>query len=143
MLVVTSGCHVDRPAAEVFEVISDFEQNPSWQSGMVSCSFTTDGPLRVGSQYEQQAKFLGRNIVSTFEVIELDPGRMVKATSIAGTFPITFTRAVEPLGDGTKVTAIVSGDSSGVFRLAAPLMSRMVKRSIDGDYRRLKALLEK
>ena len=143
MLEVTSGCHVDRPATEVFEVISDFEQNPSWQNGMVSCRFTTEGPLRVGSQYEQQAKFLGRNIVSTFEVTEFDPGRMVKATSIAGTFPITFTRTVEPHGDGTKVTAIVSGDSSGVFRLAAPLMRRMVKRSIDGDYRRLKALLEK
>ncbi|NNF62875.1 MAG: hypothetical protein HKN07_01330 [Acidimicrobiia bacterium] len=143
MLEVTSWCFVDRPPAEVFEVISDFEQNPSWQNGMVSCRFTTERPMRVGSQYEQQAKFLGRSIVSTFEVIELDPGRMVKATSIAGTFPITFTRIAEPHRDGTKVTAIVSGDSSGVFRLAAPLMKRMVKRSIDGDYRRLKSLLEK
>lgn len=143
MLEVTSGCVVDRPPGEVFAVISDFEQNPLWQSGMVSCRFITDGHLRVGSQYEQQARFLGRNIVSIFEVIEFDPGRMVKATSIEGTFPITFTRIAEPQGLGTKVTAIVSGDSSGVFRLAAPLMKLIVKRSIDGDYRRLKALLEK
>lgn len=143
MLEVTSGCFVDRPTGEVFELISDFEQNPRWQSGMVSCRFTTDGPLRVGSRYEQQARFLGRSIVSTFEVIAFDPGRMVKATSIEGTFPITFTRIAEPLELGTKVTAIVSGDSSGVFRLAAPLMKLIVKRSIDADYRRLKALLEK
>ena len=62
----------------------------------------------------------------------------VRATSIEGTFPITFTRWVEPAGDGTRVKALIEGDSSGFFRLVEPLMAPMVRKT----NQRLKALLE-
>ncbi len=69
---------------------------------------------------------------------------MVKATSTAGSFPITFTRIVEPAGDGSqaRVKAIIEGDSSGFFKIAEPLMKRMVQRSVEGDYQRLKMIFE-
>ena len=94
-------------------------------------------------QHDQEAAFLGRPILSQFEVIAYEPGKMVKATSPAGTFPITFTRSVEPSGSGTLVKALIEGDSSGVFKLAEPLMAPMVRKSIEADYARLKALLER
>ena len=67
---------------------------------------------------------------------------MVKAASTSGTFPITFTRIVEPSGQGAAVKAIVEGDASSFFKLAEPLLSRMVKRSVDADYQNLKRILE-
>ncbi len=142
MIRTTTTIEIDRRAAEVFAYVSDFENNPRWQGGMVEARFTTDPPLRVGTRYEQLARFLGREIRSTFEVIELEPGRLVKATTVESTFPITFTRIVEPAGGGCQVTAIVEGDASGIFKLAEPLMRRKVQRSIDADYARLKELLE-
>jgi uncharacterized protein YndB with AHSA1/START domain len=66
---------IDRPAEEVFAYISNFENNPKWQSGQIEARITSEGPLRVGSTYDQVAKFLGRRIVSTFEVVEYEPGR--------------------------------------------------------------------
>lgn len=98
MLEATSGCHLVRPVDEAFAVISDFEQNRAWQNGMVSCHFTTDPPLHVGSRYDQEAKFMGRSITSTFEVIEFVPGRSMKATSMAGTFPRRCWRSESRLG---------------------------------------------
>ncbi len=139
---VESGVEVARPPDEVFAYISDFENNPEWQGGMVEAQFTTDGPLRVGSRYHQVAKFMGRKIESSFEVIEYDPGMMVKATTTSSSFPITFTRKVESSGSGTRVTAIVEGDATGFFRLAEPLMRRKVQKSIDADYANLKRILE-
>lgn len=133
---------VRRPPAEVFAFISNFENNPKWQSGMVEARFTSEGPLGLGSTYAQVAKFLGRRVESTFEVIAYQPNRMVKATSTSGSFPITFTRIVEPLADGAKVSAIVEGDASGFFKLAEPILARMVHRSIEADYANLKAILE-
>lgn len=109
---------------------------------MVEAKFTSDGPLDVGSTYAQVAKFLGRRVESTFEVIAFEPGRLVKATSTAGSFPITFTRIVEPLNEGTKVLATIEGDSVGFYKLAEPLMKRLVQRSVDGDYAKLKVVLE-
>ena len=67
---------------------------------------------------------------------------MVKASSTSGSFPITFTRMVEPIEGGTKVSAIIEGDSTGFFKLAEPLMKRMVQKSIDNDYANLKKVLE-
>ena len=41
-----------------------------------------------------------------------------------------------------EVQASIRGDSSGLFRLATPLMKLLVGSSVRGDYRRLKELLE-
>ena len=142
MITVNIAIDIACPPDEVFAFISDFANNPQWQNGMKSCTWTSDPPLRLGSTYDQEASFLGRSILSQFEVIAYEPGKMVKATSPAGTFPITFTRSVEPHGDGTRVKALIEGDASGVFKLAEPLMAPLVRRSIEADYARLKDLLE-
>jgi uncharacterized membrane protein len=142
MIQVETSIQINRPAAEVFAYLSNFENNPKWQSGMRSAHFTSEGPLRVGSTYAQLAQFMGRRIESTFEVLEYEPGRRIKATSTAGSFPITFTRIVEPAAGGAQVQAIIEGDATGFFKLAEPLLKRMVQRSVDKDYANLKWLLE-
>lgn len=142
MIVVETSILIERPASEVFAYIANFENNPRWQSGMREAHFTSDPPLAVGSTYVQVAAFLGRRIDSTFEVIAYEADRMVKATSTFGSFPITFTRIVEPAEGGTLVQAIIEGDASGLFKIAEPLMKRMVQRQISGDYANLKGILE-
>lgn len=137
------------PAAQVVARLSDFEKNPTWQNGMKSCTWITDPPLRIGSRYDQKAQFAGCDINSVFEVfevievIEYEPGRRVRATTVRGTFPIAFTRWVEPIDDSTtRVQVIIEGDSTGLFRFLEPVMAPMVRRSIRKDYERLKVLRE-
>ncbi len=142
MIKVVTGVEIDRPSDEVFAFISNFENNPKWQSGQLEARFSSEGPLRVGSTYDQVAKFLGRRIESSFEVLEYEPNRKIKASSTSGPFPITFTRMVEPREGGAKVTAIIEGNASGFFKLAEPLLSRMVQRSVDSDYQNLKKVME-
>ena len=142
MITVNVAMTVNCSPEKVFAFISDFANNPKWQNGMQKCTITSPPPLGVGSTYDQEAKFLGRPILSSFKVIAYEPGRMVKATTVASSFPITFTRRVEPKGDGTLVTAVIEGDASGFFRMAEPLMRWIVNRSIQGDYARLKEVLE-
>lgn len=143
MLKVEVSIQIQRPAEEIFAFISDFAHNPDWQSGMVSCRFTSEGPLRVGSTYVQEARFMGRTIESTFEVLEYDPGHMVKTASTGGSFPISFQRIVEAQPDGSAlVSAIITGDATGFYKLAEPLMAPMVKRQIEGDYANLKRIME-
>ena len=143
MIKVETEVVINRPSDEVFAYISNFENNPRWQSGMVEARFTTDGPLHVGSTYDQVTTFLGRRIESTFEVLEYVPNHMVKASTTSGSFPITFARIVEAHSDGTRVKAIIEGDASGFFKLAEPLLKRMVQRSVEADYRNLKAVTER
>ena len=139
---ILSSVAVKVPPAAAWEVIADFARNPEWQRGMKSARWLTEPPLAVGSRYVQHAGFLGRDVRSLFEVIELDPGSQVTIDTVEGTFPITVTRAIAPEGDGCRISANVRGDAGGLFRLVTPLLRALVKRSVDGDYARLKSLLE-
>lgn len=142
MITVDVDIEIAHPAQETFRFISNFENNPIWQSGMDECRVITDGLLRVGTRYEQKAHFMGKTITSLFEVVEYIPGERVKATSIESTFPITFTRMVSGDEGRSFVKAHIEGDAGGIFRLAKPIMRWIVNRSIQSDYRNLKRILE-
>lgn len=140
---VTSSVDIDRPADEVFAYLADWTNNPTWQQGMRSCVTTSEGPVGVGSTYRQEASMLGRAITSDFEVVAYEPDRVIRITTTSGSFPITVERRVEPRGAGAcTASAHVQGDPSGFFALATPVLRRMVDRSVRGDYRRLKQVLE-
>lgn len=129
---------IPAPAEEVAAFFFDAANNPSWQSGMKSCEWTTDPPIAVGSLYEQVAEFRGKPVVSVFEVTELDAGRRMRIESIESTFPIQVTRTVEPIDDtACRVAADVTGQPGGVIRLLTFLGERMARKSIEADYDRL------
>ena len=133
---------IDRAPHDVFEFIADVGNNPQWQRGMREAHFTSGPPLRVGSTYAQVATFLGRRLESRFEIVEYEPGHLVKGSTTISPFPITFTRVVEAEGSGARVTAIVEGRPNGMFALASPLVRRIVAASVARDYDNLKLLLE-
>lgn len=135
---VTVEREIPQPAQEVFAFFSDASNNPTWQKGMVSCAWTSEGPIDVGSTYEQVAGFLGKEIRSTFEVTTFEPGRRIVIDTIKSTFPIHVDRAVVPIdGESCRVSATISGGPGGVMKLLAPLTDKMAKRSIEADYDRL------
>lgn len=142
MIKVNVSININKPYQEIFAYIANFENNPKWQGGMLEATFTSDGPLQIGSTYEQVATFLGKKIYTTFEVIQFEKDHLIKINSVESSFPITVTRFVEPAAEGTKVSAIVEGDASKFFKIAQPLLKAMVKRSVTSDYKRLKKLME-
>ena len=113
---------LERPADLVFAAVADMSRNPEWQQGMKSCVWTSEGPIRVGSTYDQVAVFLTRKIVTTFEVVEFEPGRKIRIKSVKSSFPLDITRSVEPTGEfRCEVTAIVTGEPAGVLKWLDPL----------------------
>jgi len=140
---LVSAVEIDRPADEVFAVISDFSRNPEWQRGMRSARWTSEPPLRVGSTYRQVARFLGRDVVTTFEVVGYEPGRSVTIESRESSFPITVTRSVESIGPTrSRASAHIVGEPRRFFRLFGPLLRLLAERSVRGDYERLRQLLD-
>jgi len=142
MRPVVVNVETSRPAREVFDFVSDVENNPRWQRGMRSCVWTSPAPHGVGATYDQTAHFLGKDVVSQFVVTDHEPPHRFRITRTSGPFPITETRQVDDLGDGrTRVTATVEGDASRYFRWAAPALRMLVLRSVRRDYERLAQIL--
>jgi hypothetical protein len=93
--------------------------------------------------YQQVAGFLGRDVITTFEVVAYEPDRSVTIQSRQSSFPITVTRSVEPLGpDRSRVSAHIVGEPGRFFRLFGPLLRLLAERSVRGDYERLRRLFE-
>lgn len=132
------------PADEVFAFFADATNNPLWQEGMESCSWTSEPPIGVGSTYDQRARFLGREVISTFAVTRFEPGELIAIETIKSTFPISVVRRVETLGPNScRVSAEISGGpEKGFMKLLERLMAVAARRSIDRDYDRLVQVLE-
>ncbi|MGG1686730.1 SRPBCC family protein [Pseudalkalibacillus sp. NRS-1564] len=138
---VKTSILIERPPEVVFNYITNFENNPDWQSGMVSAKFI-NGVLREGATYDQVAKFLGKEIKTTFIVRQYNPYHKIQIESVDSTFPIKVTREVQVAGEGCVVKAVVEGNPGRLFSLARPVLSKLVQRSIEKDYAHLKQLLE-
>ena len=138
----TAEIHISRPADEVAAYMFDPAQDPTWIGGISEAEALGMTPVTVGSRVRRRASFLGRRIDYVMEVVALDPGRRLAMHAVEAPMPMDVTYEVEPATDGAIARVRVQGDVGGLYRLAGPLVSAQVGRSIDGDVRRLKEILE-
>ncbi|HEY1330747.1 MAG TPA: SRPBCC family protein [Actinomycetota bacterium] len=140
---VLTKVEIRRPRAEVAAFASDPNNATRWYRNIVSARPETSGPLEVGSRIAFEARFLGRRMAYTYEVVEIVPGERLVMSTAEGPFPMqtTYTFSDAP-GGGTRMALRNRGGPSGILRLADPLMSVAVRRPATRDLRRLKAILE-
>ncbi len=139
---VTAEVLIQRSRKEVARYAINPENDPVWIGGIVAATLLGAPPLRSGSRVQRVAKFLGRRIEYVLEVTELEPEGRLRMKSLKGPFPMDGTYQFQERDGGTLARIRVQGDAGGFFKLAAPLMARMVKRNIGKDLEALKALLE-
>lgn len=138
----TAEARIARPPDEVAAYMFDPAHDPEWIDGISDAEPITPLPIAVGSRVRRRASFLGRGIDYVMETVALEPARRMVLHAVEAPMPMDVTYEVEPVDGGSLARVRVQGDASGLYRLAAPLVARQVRRSIDGDVQRLKAILE-
>lgn len=133
---------ITRPADEVAAYMFDPANDATWISGISEAEPLGPPPMSVGSRVRRRASFLGRRIDYVMEVVALDPGRRLAMHAVEAPMPMDVTYEIDPAPDGAVARVRVQGDAGGLYRLASPLVSAQVGRSIGGDVRRLKSILE-
>jgi uncharacterized membrane protein len=142
MVKVETSVVINRPIGEVFEFVVNPESGPQWESWLLEARKTSRGPMGVGATWQEVRQFLGRRIESTNEVTEYEPNKRFWFKSASGPFPVEGGYTFEPIEGGTRVTVTGQGDTGGFFKLADPIVARMVKRQIEADSANLKEFLE-
>jgi uncharacterized membrane protein len=134
---------IGRPVPEVAAFAGDPTNAPEWYANIRRIDWLTAPPVVVGSRMVFEARFLGRQLAYTYEVVELEPDSRLVMRTADGPFPMETTYTWEPVGeDATRMTLRNRGNPSGFGGLAAPLMEKAMRRATSGDLARLKRLLE-
>ena len=140
---VVTSIDINRPIDAVAAYAQDPSNAPEWYANIDSVEWQTPPPLSLGSRMAFRARFLGRRLAYTYEIVELVPGvRLVMRTS-EGPFPMETTYAWEVAGEGrTRMTLRNRGEPTGFASIAGPAMAKAMSRANNKDLSRLKALLE-
>jgi uncharacterized membrane protein len=143
MIKVENSIVINRPVDEVFEFVSNIENNPLWQGATLEAKKTSEGALRVGSTSATVTKFLGRRIEASGEITEYEPNQKLSSKITSGPIPAKSSASFERAAEGqTKFSIVFEADATGFFKLAEPLVRRAAQRQIDNDHATLKDILE-
>lgn len=142
-LDVTVSTEIARPRAAVSAYAADPDHDPVWYANIREVTWHTPRPLVLGSRVARVARFLGRRMAYTYEVVAFVPGERVHMRADDGPFPMnTEYRWEDGPSGGTRMFLRNFGGPTGVMALATPLMAGQIRRETTADLARLKALLE-
>jgi uncharacterized membrane protein len=134
---------IDRPRHEVAAFTSDPTNATEWYRNIRSVEWETSPPLAVGTRMRFRARFLGRDLVYTYDVRELVQGEKLVMGTADGPFSMETTYTFEDApGGGTRVGLRNRGEPSGFAKALTPVMAKAMRRENTKDLERLKELLE-
>ena len=133
---------INRPPEAVAEFAADPANVPRWYANIESVEWETEPPVRLGSKIAFRARFMGRTLAYTYEVVELVPNARFVMRTAQGPFPMETTYTWEPEGGATRMTLRNRGEPAGFSKIAGPLMSSAMSRATRKDLAALKRLLE-
>ena len=143
MVDVQTEIEIRRPRGDVAEFASNPDNTTRWYRNIKSVEWRSTKPLAVGSRIAFIARFLGRRLAYTYEIVELIPGERLVMRTAEGAFPMETTYAWADGSPGTtRMTLRNRGEPSGFSRIAAPMMAGAMRRANRDDLRRLKQELE-
>jgi uncharacterized membrane protein len=141
---VTTAIEIARPRDVVAAYVADPDHAPDWYANIQRVTWQTEKPLTTGTRLDFVARFLGRTLSYTYEVIDFVPNERLVMATAEGPFSMetTYTWADLP-GDRTQMTLRNRGMPSGFAGLTAPVMAAAMRRANQSDLAALKALFER
>jgi uncharacterized membrane protein len=129
------------PLEQVASFAGDPTNAPHWYANIQSVTWRTGPPVVVGSKVDFEARFLGRRLAYTYEVVELEPGERLVMRTADGPFPMETTYHWRAVPGGTLMKLRNRGTPSGFAKVAAPVMVKAMRGAMTKDLERLARVL--
>ncbi len=142
MLKATFVIDIDRPAADVYRLLSNHENDVKWQAAVAEVTKLSVGPVRKGSRFRHSLQFLGARMEADVEIAETRASDFHAFSVVGGPFAFQTRIALQTSASGTVVQTDIEGHVSGAARLALITLSHHRRREIERDLKRLKRMME-
>src|SRR4051794_32600353 len=114
---------IERPWVQVAEYAGDPSHAPHWYANIESVDWQTPPPVQPGSMMTFVARFLGRRLAYTYEVVDLAVGERLVMRTAKGPFPMETTYTWQSLdADRTRMTLRNRGEPTGFGKVTGPMM---------------------
>jgi hypothetical protein len=141
---VVSEIEIARPRIDVAAYAADPDNATAWYENIKAVEWQSSRPLAVGTRLAFVARFMGRRLAYTYEVVEIVPAERFVMRTAQGPFPMETTYVWEDAGAGaTRMTLRNRGEPAGFAKLTAPMVAAAARRANRKDLERLKAILER
>jgi uncharacterized membrane protein len=133
---------IHRPLREVFAVVGNLENDPKWQSAVITVNKLTAGPIGEGTRFRHEMKIMGRRGDLEVEIVNHEPGQRYALHCIYGALIFGTEVRFERIAQGTRLVTLVDGKPKGLLKVAAITLSNFRRSEIEADLRTLKQLME-
>jgi len=135
---------IARPREIVAAYAANPDNAPEWYANIHSAEWITDKIIAVGAQIAFKAKFMGKQLSYTYEIVEYEPGYKLVMRTAQGPFPMETTYMWEDVAGGnTRMKLRNVGNPKGFSMLMSPIMSWAMKMANNKDLALLRKILEK
>jgi uncharacterized protein YndB with AHSA1/START domain len=132
---------IARPIEDVFAFLSDLENVPQWNYAIVETRKVSEGPVGVGTTYQQVRSVPSRS-QERLEVTAYTPPRHLEIRGQLGPFLSRLSYALDAFPEGTRLTNAVELELRGPGRLLGRVAVPRVRDAVAANLRKLKELLE-
>jgi predicted ATPase len=134
---------IERPLPEVFEYISRAENWPEWNSLIKECQPLEPSPVQVGKLYQCVSSILGRLQEQTIMISAFIPNQLLEIQTKAGVPHITHRLLFSLEASQTRLSFTTINGIGQIFRFTQPVLTRIIRKGVEVQLKRLKATLEK
>jgi len=140
---VTAETIIERSVEVVAAYAADPSNAPEWYANIDSVEWKTEPRVEKGAKAAFVARFLGRRLEYTYELVDVEPGTRLVMRTAQGPFPMETTYTWTSVdATSTLMTLRNRGEPAGFSKLMTPLMAPAMRRANRKDLAALKAILE-
>ena len=126
----------------VFSHLTDEALLLKWMDGVTEITPLTEDGHRVGARSKVVVEKDGRRMEMEIKVARSEPDKLLEIHVTSPMFVVSNTYKLTVEDGATKLTQFMAADYKNVARLFAPIAGSAVQDKLDGDFERLKQLIE-
>jgi hypothetical protein len=142
MINLNVSMKIYRPIKQVFDFVSNPENDFQWQYGTLAAARLPDGTDRPGSFFRTIGHLLGQRLQGIFEVTEYEPNKKYAFRSIAGPLHLQTCYTFNIDSGSTRVSIATQAHTANNFEMSERLLEIKMKKQLKENLALLKGLLE-
>jgi uncharacterized protein YndB with AHSA1/START domain len=123
MAHITGEVTIDAPAEEVFDLVADERNEPSYNPRIVRAEKVGDGPVGKGSRFVAEPQGMGARGEMTLEILDYDRPHRLHNVVRSRYMQVDGTLSFDETGGGTRLRWDWDMNLLGPWRVLSPVLS--------------------